>query len=216
MGEVSRLQMNLDETLAWDYESTSYADLRRCNNNLRLLDHWCCNNDLRWWLDNRRCNNDLRGRDHWFLYTNLYPSKRRNFYANLRHLDLGCLHDNLGLLHDNLWSTMSVMEFRFEMNTSCWLSIEVNLYPFFPRTVLSKNRQWHIGLANKWRREGIFVAYSDMHALREQICFDLHELECPIRVFAAVLAYCRSPLLLTNTNDHEWVHFVEGTAEVAL
>ena len=128
---------------------------------------------------------------------------------DLWHLDLGCLHDNV-------WATMSVMEFGLEMNTSCWLSIEVNLNPFFPWTVLSKNRQRHIGLANKRRLEGIFVAHSDVHVVREHICFDLHELECPMWIFAAVLANCRSPLLLPDTNDYEWVHLVQGTAEVAL
>ena len=40
MGKVSRLQMNLNETFAWNSECTSYADLRRCNNHMRLLDHW--------------------------------------------------------------------------------------------------------------------------------------------------------------------------------
>ena len=48
MGKVSRLQMNLNETLAWNSESAPYADLRRCNNYMRLLDHWLLYNNL--WL----------------------------------------------------------------------------------------------------------------------------------------------------------------------
>ena len=52
--------------------------------------------------------------------------------------------------------------------------------------------------------------------MREHICFDLHELECPLWVFATVLADRRSPLLLTDADDYEWVHLVHGTTEVAL
>ena len=111
---------------------------------------------------------------------------------------------------------MSVMEFRLEVDASCWVSIELYLNPLFPWTMLCKNRQWHVGLSNKWRCQWISVANSDVHLVREHICFDLHELKRPVRILASVLANCRSPLLLTDFDDYEGVHLIKGTAEVAL
>ena len=196
MGKVSRLHMYFNESLVWNSERASNTDLRCINNNLRLMEHWLL-------------HNNLRLLEHWLLDNNL---RHRNFWSlddYLGHLHLRCLNDDLR-------ATMPVMEFRLEVNSPCWVSVELYLNPLFPWTMLRKNRQWYVGLSNEWRRQWISVANSDVHLVREHVCFDLHELERPVWILASVLANCRSPLLLTDFDDYERVHFVKGTAEVAL
>jgi hypothetical protein len=79
--------------------------------------------------------------EYGLLYYNL---RLRNLRLNdyLRSVNLRCLHDNL-------WTAMMTMEFRFEMNSSSRLSVEVDLNPFLSWTVLSEQRNWHVCFSNK-------------------------------------------------------------------
>ena len=63
-------------------------------------------------------------------------------------------------------------------------------------------------LANEWSLEGIFVANLNVHLMSEHIGFNLHKLECPVRVFTAVVADLRSPLLAIYSDPDEGIHFV--------
>ncbi len=80
----------------------------------------------------RRCYNYF-----WLLIYGL-------LYYNLRYWDLRLDHNlrnvHLWCLNDDLWATMSMMEFRSKMDSSSWLSIEVDLNPFFSWTMLCEYR----------------------------------------------------------------------------
>ena len=43
----------------------------------------------------------------------------------------------------------------------------------------------------------------------ELLDWDVHDLHLPVRVLASVYTYSRSPLLFSNSDNNEGVHFVE-------
>jgi len=186
--------MNLDEAFIWYHKTTAtYLYLGCTYDYLGLLHHWLLEY---WWL-----NNNLWHLHHRCLYDNMWRLHHWCLYDNLWHLHHWCLHDNL-------WTAMTMMEFRLEMYSSSRLSIEVNLNPFFSWAVLSENIKRNSCFANQRGCKGISVANTDVHLVSEHVGFDLHELECPLRILATVMANCRSPLLLADTNNDEWVHLV--------
>ena len=54
----------------------------------------------------------------------------------------------------------------------------------------------------------------DLHVVGDETSVDNHVLTVPLGVFAAVLADCGGPLVVTDFDVDEWVHLVEETALV--
>ena len=121
MSKVSRKNMDSNKAFCWNNESTTAT-----NNYWRLHD-WLLNN---YWL--LQANWLLHS---WFLYY-YYRWSLNNWL----------------LLDHNLWSVVVSMtyveEFRTEVNSACWLAIEVDLDPFLASTVLSEYRKWDLSHSN--------------------------------------------------------------------
>lgn len=118
MSKMGRKNMNSNEAFCWNNEGTSAA-----NNDWLLLYY-------NWWLHDGLLN------DHWLLLEDNWLLDHRFLDNNYR----GSLHLSL-LLDHNLWSVVSVTyveEFRSEVNSACWLSIEVDLNPFLTSTILGE------------------------------------------------------------------------------
>ena len=124
MSQVCRLNVNSNMPFRWNNEGSSNTDCRCRDNNFRLLNDWWLNDNLwscDWWLHNylRSLNTNSRVHQSW-------------------HLNRGSCNNNLGLLdlrgcddYLRCHVSMSVEELRSEMDATSWVTVELNLNPFF-------------------------------------------------------------------------------------
>lgn len=154
VGQVSWLYVNLNETFAWNNESAANSrsrlllddDLWLLHHLLLLLHHPLLL--LLLLLDNSLLllllllNNVLL---HLLLLSNLLHDGSLGLNNNC----YSWLLVKYRRRHDNLWTSVTVMEFWLEVDSSSWLAVELNLNPFFLWPVLGENCKRHIRLANE-------------------------------------------------------------------
>jgi len=64
-------------------------------------------------------------------------------------------------------------------------------------------------MSEHFSSEGIVVSYFNINLMLHVHDFNIHELESPVRPFAALETNGRSPLFSVHFDDHEGTHFFE-------
>jgi hypothetical protein len=96
------------------------------------------------------------------------------------------------------------------VNSTGFLSFEVDLEPIITTLSIAKRGEFDCGLTNKVTIDDIFVENFKMHIVSDVFYIDNEKLIRPFGIFAGVLHGLGAYALLSSVNNNIGIHLAEG------